>query len=97
MSPVLVRTSITRLETMLKAATSTIMVRTMNSTLVWPWIAAKKPKLAWNQSNTQPCGPTAWATALRAAASGVPSFRKISMVVILLPMPIRRCTSGIGA
>ena len=43
MSAVLVRTSITRLDTMLKAATSTIMVSTMNRTLVWPWMAAKKP------------------------------------------------------
>ena len=58
MSAVLVRTSMTRLDTMLKAATSTIMVSTMNMTLVWPWIAAKKPILACHQSNTQPCEPT---------------------------------------
>ena len=43
MSAVLVRTSITRLDTMLKAATSTIMVSTRNITLVCAWMAAKKP------------------------------------------------------
>ncbi len=46
MSAVLVRTNITRLDTILNAATSTIMVSTTNITLVWPWIAAKKPKFA---------------------------------------------------
>ena len=46
MSAVLVRTSITRLETMLKAATSTIMVSTRNITLVCAWMAEKKLLLA---------------------------------------------------
>ncbi len=67
MSAVLVRTSMTRLDTMLKAATSTIMVSTRNITLVWPWIAAKKPILACHQSNTQPCMPTTCESWRRAA------------------------------
>ena len=49
---------------MLKAATSTIMVSTRNITLVWAWMAEKKPILACSQSNTQPCVPmtcdTSW-------------------------------------
>ncbi len=52
MSAVLVRTSMTRLDTMLKAATSTIIVRTRKITLVCA-TTAEKPTLAWNQSNTQ--------------------------------------------
>ena len=97
MSAVLVRTSMTRLETILKAATSTIMVSTRNITLVWAWMAEKKPTLACSQSNTQPWMPMTCEICRRVAATEASSPTNTSTPVTLVPRSSMRCASASGA